>query len=627
MPIPVSPIRSQALPKNSKAVLGAFFHIALARSRMCLCIFPFGPGRFRQDAIYHLPSYLRGKIKCREKTYFGVWRPWLVMVLSLQATKAATISWTGTTGDWSDPTNWGGTLPTSSDDAYITNDGTADVSQGQSDICNNLYLGNSGTGQSGTILMNGGSITWTHAEYVGYSGIGTFTQSGGATNSHSGIYDLEALYLGYNPGSSGTYNLSGTGILSAKYEYIGLYGSSGLFHQSGGTNTVKSGLYIRQTGQYKLSGGTMQITGGLANAGIFDFDNGPGVLNVAANSLVNLAMPGSSLLNTGSATLNVGAGSLLIVPADFDTTTTFAHYNNEGRLHIAGTPLNIDVGQTITGWGAIADHVYCQGTINASQIDLLNGLTISGTGSVNTINLAVDDTYSGMNGGNLNLYYQIVGYKGTGIFDHSGGNNSTKNETATLNLWLGNNPGTNGTYNLSGTGILRGISEIVGYSGIGTFNQNSGTNTIYSYTSSSNKGLILGLNAGSKGTYNLSDTGYLNLTYGNTWGNETIGSSGVGIFNEYSGINSLGGGTLYLGLNTGSSGTYNQSGGTNTAYTIILGNASGSNGRWWQTSNATFHQLFFPRKSSACNAGTTSKFFRSITLRRFMSEVPVNKGF
>ena len=53
-------------------------------------------------------------------------------------------------------------------------------------------------------------------EYVGYSGTGTFTQTGGTHTIAA------ALYLGANAGSSGTYNLSGSGLFSAASEYVGL---------------------------------------------------------------------------------------------------------------------------------------------------------------------------------------------------------------------------------------------------------------------------------------------------------------------------------------------------------------------------------------------------------------------
>ena len=50
------------------------------------------------------------------------------------------------------------------------------------------------------------------------------------------------LYLGELIGSSGSYNLSGSGLLTATSEYIG-YSGTGSFTQSGGTNTANS-LYL-----------------------------------------------------------------------------------------------------------------------------------------------------------------------------------------------------------------------------------------------------------------------------------------------------------------------------------------------------------------------------------------------
>ena len=72
---------------------------------------------------------------------------------------------------------------------------------------------------------------------------------------------VSGLYLGYYPGSSGTYNLSG-GSLSAPAETIGvLVGGVGVFNQSGGTNTVTDDLTLGyrsgSSGTYNLSGGSL----------------------------------------------------------------------------------------------------------------------------------------------------------------------------------------------------------------------------------------------------------------------------------------------------------------------------------------------------------------------------------
>ena len=64
---------------------------------------------------------------------------------------------------------------------------------------------------------------------MGYSGNGTFLQTGG-TNNIAAVYDC--LYLGYNAGSSGTYNLNGgTLILWALSKGSG----TAVFNFGGGT--------------------------------------------------------------------------------------------------------------------------------------------------------------------------------------------------------------------------------------------------------------------------------------------------------------------------------------------------------------------------------------------------------
>ena len=132
-------------------------------------------------------------------------------------------------------------------------------------------------------------------EYIGYSGTGSFTQSGG-TNSVSG-----SLYLGYNSGSSGTYNLSGSGLLSAPSEYIG-YSGTGSFTQSGGTNTISGSLVLGQnagsTGTYNLNGGLLSLSGLTQGAGSATFNFSGGTLQ--AGSTFSTSVP--IVLSTAEAT-------------------------------------------------------------------------------------------------------------------------------------------------------------------------------------------------------------------------------------------------------------------------------------------------------------------------------------
>ena len=71
-------------------------------------------------------------------------------------------------------------MPTGSDTAYVVNGGTVNVTQ-LGETCGTLSLGNSAG--SGTVWMTGGSLSATAVlyggEFVGDSGVGVFTQSGG----------------------------------------------------------------------------------------------------------------------------------------------------------------------------------------------------------------------------------------------------------------------------------------------------------------------------------------------------------------------------------------------------------------------------------------------------------------
>ena len=58
---------------------------------------------------------------------------------SSSCVEAASYYWSVSSGDWSTAFNWGGTEPTSSDDAYIQNGGTANITQ-TGEICDYLYL-------------------------------------------------------------------------------------------------------------------------------------------------------------------------------------------------------------------------------------------------------------------------------------------------------------------------------------------------------------------------------------------------------------------------------------------------------------------------------------------------------
>ena len=110
-------------------------------------------------------------------------------------------------------------------------------------------------GDGGAFLIESGNLA---SEYIGVTGSGAFTQSGGTNTAFT------FLYLGYNAGSTGSYNLSSSGYLTAGTESIG-NSSSGSFTQGGGTNSASTfyvGNSSNSNGLYTLSGGLLTATSG-----------------------------------------------------------------------------------------------------------------------------------------------------------------------------------------------------------------------------------------------------------------------------------------------------------------------------------------------------------------------------
>ena len=92
-------------------------------------------------------------------------------------------------------------------------------------------------------------------EFVAYSGTGSFTQ---IRRNQFRLPSQFGLILGFNPGASGTYSLSG-GSLYAPNEYVG-YSGTGNFTQSGGTNAIP-GVGSLSIAYSSGSGGTYSLSG------------------------------------------------------------------------------------------------------------------------------------------------------------------------------------------------------------------------------------------------------------------------------------------------------------------------------------------------------------------------------
>jgi hypothetical protein len=415
---------------------------------------------------------------------------------------------------------------------YIGYHGTGAFTQsgGSHEVANNLYLGrydgssgaytqSGGTtrvdkylvagryaGSRGAYDLRGGSLSVGdggagYDEYIGYSGTGAFTQSGG---SHQVTNDL---YLGLNADGSGAYTLSGSGSLSAKYEYVGNSGV-GAFTQSGGSHNVTNSLYLGRnagsSGTYDLRGGSLSV--GLGGAG---YDE-------------SIGYSGTGAFTQSGGTHSVGGILKLAASNGSGTYTLYGGSLTAGTIEVkSGGSFNQ------TG-GSLNFTTFDQSGGSASFADLKLG-----AGSSATYNLG--------GSGSLSALVESIGASTTGFFNQTGGTHQTSF------LTVGEASGVNGTYNLSNGSLSADHDVTVGKSGSGTFTQTGGSS---SHTIGGN--LILADNTNSRGTYNL-EGGTLSAA------NELIGFSGTGIFTQSGGINKVENLVISAGI---ASGTYNLAGGT-----------------------------------------------------------------
>ena len=171
--------------------------------------------------------------------------------------------------------------------------------------------------------MTGGTFTAAQNEFVGYSGTGVFNQSGGTNTLSSTTAFFE---VGDNVGATGTYNLSGTGTLTSNSsEYVG-YFSTGNFNQTGGTNTTTQnltlGVVAGSTGSYNISAGSLSVGNNLVVGSA-----GTGTMTIGTGGSVYVT---NDLSINSSSNINLNGGTLR-----FNTATGLDRFNfNSGTIQI-----------------------------------------------------------------------------------------------------------------------------------------------------------------------------------------------------------------------------------------------------------------------------------------------------
>ena len=229
-----------------------------------------------------------------------------------------------------------------------------------------------------------------------------------------------------------------------------------------------------------------------------------------------------------------------------------------GTLSAIGNPLEVGGNQPTIGGTGRGVLDQTGGTFLISGLDGSNPPQLTGSLVLGSETTGIG-TYNLSGTGSLSVaLFEMVGANGTGTFNQSAGSHIVG-----TNLYLGYNSGSNGTYSLNGTGSLGVIgSEAVGYNGTGIFSQSGGTNNVERNLLISRYPLT-----GSSGTYNLSG-GTLNVNgeiVNNGTFNQTNGGSSVKGTFATTGIYNLSNGTLNASGGISNTGTLNQTGGNNTS--------------------------------------------------------------
>lgn len=352
-----------------------------------------------------------------------------------------------------------------------------------------LELGDTGnftiggqTGTTGLVVQTGGSITDTSATatplIIGRDSgsTGTYRLSGGTATF------LADSRVG--AGGIGTLEVSGTGALTAKNLNLN-GGNGGVVNQSGGTvvanEWVSIGQSVTNSGQYNLSGGTVQA------AGFEVGSDGPGTLTMTGGTL-NTGNLEVAVRNNGSGVMALSAGTVnatnvLLGGRDAQNVGTVGRINQTGgTMKVSGT-LDLQTANAGTG-----------------RYDLSGGV------------LAVDGNIDALTG-TFNFTGGKLTRSNAGILTYDG-NLTTGSNTATLKLDTDKTFDVNGILNVS-TGLrfeLTGLT-IPAYGG-------SGIQT---------GGFLLGMVDGIVGTFDPATTstpGLIN-TPGATFISETFGEGGV----------------------------------------------------------------------------------------------------
>ena len=427
-------------------------------------------------------------------------------LLAARPARATVYTWsTGTSGNYSDPSNWTPSSPSpppqSGDVAIFNQSGTYNVNGGGS---TSIY-----SFESGTVTLNGAYSTDSKAFYSLYIGGGTLSMG---ANSSFGVNSLVAIGNNYDGSTAGgTLNVGTTSSLT-------IHDTSGFANitvgsalgGSGNVNVDGASALLDANGEmvvgYQSTGTVDILNGGLVQTDAVSASDSPGLavgidLGVQGTVLVDGMDPSmqhsSQLQNSGQITIGAnGIGQL--------------EARNSGSVTAGGDPNNpaLVLGLNATGSGTV--YVHNGGSISSNGqftvgLSGTGSVTIETNGSVMTNSLGTSGGVenpslmlgllaesSGMvvvqNGGSLTTTGQMdVGGAGAGTLTINAGGTMTSNPQATTAaVFMANAANSQGTVTMNGgtwtvngdmTVASLGQASVTIYSGA-TLDMSQGTGSI-----------------------------------------------------------------------------------------------------------------------------------------------------
>lgn len=282
-------------------------------------------------------------------TALGALASFVVVLLAPSATQATVKYWQPADGigNWNYGPYWSPAgVPVAGDTARIEAGGSGwtlycHYVNGTNPLLNAVFIGNLSTGTADARLIQDQDALHAGYEYVGYQGTGKHFQSGGSVTIDS------ALYLGYNDGSYGYYELN-DGSLSAVYPYIG-FGGSGDFVQTGGTFTCTQMNIANANYGGPYGVGSYAMQNGTLNAGLIYLGGKEEGTFTQSGGTVNALSSGITLGPD-----QYGGGHYALTSGDLNTYRT--------RLSQAGSTFSQSggthdiTGDLEVGFGAVTTH-------------------------------------------------------------------------------------------------------------------------------------------------------------------------------------------------------------------------------------------------------------------------------